>query len=512
MDSWSLPSIPTWLVVTTGVVFLIYKYCVWHFGVFKRLGIKGPTPYPAVGTMGPMMKVGLMKHDLELKKEYGSVVGTFMGRLPNLMIYDPEMLKQILVKDFSNFSNRYDPNIHDYPLEKMVVFLKDEHWKHVRNHLAPTFSSGKLRKMNGKMMHCVDTFLKNLERNADKKEIFDFRELSGAFTMDVIASTAFGLQIDSHNDPKNQFVKMAKKAFDFNFTKLSTLLFFFFPFLIKPLGRIGLPIFPKDVVDFFSAAVNRAMSERKDANSDNMDFLQLMINAEAEDEVKKQTNGEVRSSTEDGWNKSKGLTHDEVLAQGIVFFLAGYETTANTLALFGYQLAVNPDVQERLIKEIDDVMKDEKHVTYDLVQKMPYLEMCLSEILRLYPAGPRTDRVTKCDVVINGLFIPKGMIVVVPIYAIQNDPEFWTNPEKFDPERFAPEAKESITPFTFMPFGLGPRNCVGMRLALMELKMSMVHILQRLKFVVCEKTQIPLQLEKLKMQGVDGIKLKVEKR
>jgi cytochrome P450 family 3 subfamily A len=138
--------------------------------------------------------------------------------------------------------------------------------------------------------------------------------------------------------------------------------------------------------------------------------------------------------------------------------------------------------------------------------------MCLSEVLRLYPSGPRTDRVTKNEITIKGVRIPKGMTIGVPIYALQNDPEIWPNPTKFDPERFTPEAKEGRNPFNYFPFGLGPRNCVGMRLALMELKMAMVFLLQRLKFVVCEDTQIPLQLNKLKMVGVNGIKLRVERR
>lgn len=491
----------TWaLIVVVGVLYGYYKFTTWHFDVFKRLGIKGPTPLPLLGTMWPMIKKGLIHHDLELKK-YGSVVGTFQGSIPMLMIYDLEIIKQILIKDFSNFTNRFDPGFSNYPLDKMLLVLKDDHWKHVRNHLTPTFTAGKLRKMDGKMHRCLDALLSTLEKKADAKETFEFRQLCGAFTMDVIASTAFGVEVDSLNDVNNVFVKMAKKAFDFSFSNVTTLILFFAPFLVKPLSKVGISIFPRDATEFFGKVVDKAMADRKKGNEDDVDFLQLMTNAQVGGE-------DFEKST---WS-TKGLTHQEILAQGILFFFAGYETTANTLSLLGYQLALNPECQEKLIKEVDEAMADKKHVTYDIAQNMSYLDMCINETLRMYPAGPRTDRVAKTDITINGVFIPKGMIIGIPIYAFQNDPEIWPEPEKFNPERFTEDAKESRDPISFMPFGSGPRNCVGMRLALMELKMSMVHILQRMKFVVSEETQIPLKLDKLKMQGVNGIRIKVERR
>lgn len=514
MDTWFLSSIPTWLLLLLGVAYAYYWYYRWHYGIFKRLGIPGPTPLPILGTLVPMIKNGIMSHETELQK-YGKVVGTFQGPTPLLVIYDTEMLKQILVKDFSNFTDRFTPGINDYPLRKLIINVKGDHWKHIRNHLTPTFSSGKLRKMNSKMQQCIETLFKNLERTVDRKEIFEFRAMCGAFTMDVIASTAFGLKIDSHNDPNNHFVKMARKAFDFSFASINTILFLFLPFLMKPLSTLGLvSMFPKDAINFFASAVDQALNERQNLESDDVDFLQLMLNAHLDnEEFNKNLDEGKKHSGEDSWTKGRGLSREEILAQSILFFLAGYDTTANTLALFAYELACHPEIQDRLTKEIDDAMKDEKEVTYDLVhKKMPYLDMCVSEVLRLYPSGQRTDRVAKNETTIKGVKIPKGMTIGIPIVALQNDPEIWPNPRKFDPERFTPEAKAQQDPFTYFPFGLGPRNCVGMRLALMELKMAIAYLLQRLKFVVCEETEIPLKLDKLRMVGINGIKLRVERR
>jgi len=507
-----LSKIPTWVFIAVPVVYAYYKYATWHFGTFKKLGINGPRPWPILGTSWPLMKYGLVEHDMSFKK-YGSVVGTFQGRRPVMMIYDVEIIKQIMIKEFGTFTNRFVPPLNEYPVRKLLTVLKDDHWKHVRNVLTPTFSSGKLRKMNRQLQQCSATLLSNLIALADKDEVFDFKEICAAFTMDVIASTAFSLQIDSHNDPNNQFVKLGKKAFTFSFVSPKMIIFFFFPFLVKPLGRLGFTIFPQDVVQFFVDVINQAMEQRqKDPEKTKVDFLQLMMNAHIEDQDEEHTKESWGTEDKSDSTKPKGLTHEEILAQGLLFFLAGFETTANTLSLLGYSLATHPECQEKLINEIDEVMKDQTEVTHDIVNKMPYLDMCLSETLRLYPAGPRTDRICSQDTTINGLFIPKDMIVVSPIYVLHMDPEVWPNPTEFNPERFTPEAKEARNPYYYMPFGVGPRNCVGMRLALTELKIAAVTILQQLKFVTCSETQIPLKLHKVSMKGADGIKIKVEKR
>jgi cytochrome P450 family 3 subfamily A len=508
-----LSKIPTWVYIFVPTVYVAYKYATWNFGVFKKLGINGPRPWPIVGTSWTMITRGLVEHDMSFRK-YGSVVGTFQGRTPILMIFDVEILKQILIKDFSNFTNRFPAPFTDYPVRKMLTVLQGDNWKHVRNILTPTFSSGKLRKMNKQIQKCSETFMANLLDKAEKNEIFDFREICGAFTMDVIASTAFSVQIDSHNDPNNKFVTMGKKAFMFRLTSPKLLVFFFFPFLVRPLSKLGISIFDSDVTQFFVDVIHQLMDQRNtEETKKSVDFLQLMMDSSEKEETGEDVSKDKWTSDDKSENsKPRGLTHEELLAQGFLFFLAGFETTANTLSLLAYSLATHPECQEKLIKEIDEVTKENAEIDYDVVNKMTYLDMCLSETLRLYPAGPRTDRVCGSDTTINGVFIPKGMTIVSPIYVLHMDPEVWPNPTEFNPERFTAEAKEARNPYYYMPFGVGPRNCVGMRLALTELKMAAATILQRMKFVKCEETQVPLKLNKISMKGENGIKIRMEKR
>jgi cytochrome P450 family 3 subfamily A len=190
----SLFILPVWVTVPLIFIAIYYIYCTWTYNIFKKMGIPGPKPLPVLGTSLPMMKLGLLQHDLEMRK-YGKVVGTFQGRMPLMMIFDADILKQMLVKDFPSFTNRVIPPVTRIPMNRMMHMIKDDDWKRVRGVITPTFSSGKLRKMCAQIRKCSDTLLGNLAEKAKTGEAFDISELCRAFTMDVIASTAFGIEI-----------------------------------------------------------------------------------------------------------------------------------------------------------------------------------------------------------------------------------------------------------------------------------------------------------------------------
>uniref|UniRef100_A0A8C8UNF6 unspecific monooxygenase n=2 Tax=Peromyscus maniculatus bairdii TaxID=230844 RepID=A0A8C8UNF6_PERMB len=144
---------------------------------------------------------------------------------------------------------------------------------------------------------------------------------------------------------------------------------------------------------------------------------------------------------------------------------------------------------------------------------MEYLDMMVNETLRLYPIANRLERVSKKDVEINGVFIPKGTIVMVPTYPLHRDPEYWPEPEEFRPERFSKENKGSINPYVYLPFGNGPRNCIGMRFALISMKLAVIRVLQNFTLQPCEETEIPLKFSRQPiLQPENPIILKIVSR
>ncbi|KAJ6659986.1 hypothetical protein lerEdw1_018183 [Lerista edwardsae] len=132
---------------------------------------------------------------------------------------------------------------------------------------------------------------------------------------------------------------------------------------------------------------------------------------------------------------------------------------------------------------------------YQNILELPYLDMVIAETLRMYPPACRFTRTASKDCTVLRQRIPAGLIVEVAVGHLHYNPSIWPEPEKFIPERFTAEAKQQRHAFSYLPFGAGPRSCIGMRLALMEVKIALLRILQKVKFETCAKTQIPLQLK-----------------
>jgi cytochrome P450 family 6 len=161
-----------------------------------------------------------------------------------------------------------------------------------------------------------------------------------------------------------------------------------------------------------------------------------------------------------------------------------------------YELALNKDVQDKLRKEIvEAVEKGEGKLSYDTIFELKYLDMVINETMRKFPPAFILFRTCSKAFKIPGteMIIPKGTDIHINIYSLHHDPEYFPNPEKFDPERFSAENAASIVPFSYFPFGGGQRSCVGRRFGLMQSKVGIIKLIQNFEFSVCDKTSIPLK-------------------
>ncbi|XP_068063231.1 cytochrome P450 3A9-like [Anomalospiza imberbis] len=476
-------STETWALILL-LVALLLVYGIWPFGLFKKLGIPGPTPLPFIGTCLEYRK-GFMEFDTECFKKYGKIWGIYDGRQPTLAVTDPQIIKSVLVKDcYTTFTNRRRTDLAGV-LTNAVSLAEDDQWKRLRTVLSPTFTSGKLKEMFPIMKHYGEALVKNVQKQVKENSSISVKDIFGSYSMDVVTSTSFGVNIDSMNNPKDPFVREMKKLVKFDFFNPVFILSFAFPFLIPVMVKMNINIFPSDAVDFFMRSLAKIKQDReKEAHKGRVDFLQLMIESQRS---ASQGNNEANHSY-------KALTDTEVLAQAFIFIFAGYEPTSNTLGFLAYELAMHPDVQENVLQEIDTVLPNKAPLTYEAITKLEYLDMTVNETLRIYPLGGRIERTCKKDVEINGVNIPKGVVVTIPPYVLHRDPEYWPNPDEFRPERFSKENKESIDPYTYLPFGAGPRNCIGMRFALLILKVAIVSLLQHFTFQTCKETQMPIKL------------------
>ncbi|XP_074137306.1 cytochrome P450 3A4-like [Sminthopsis crassicaudata] len=469
----------TWTLLILFLT-LLFLYGTWTHKTFKKLGIPGPSPLPFFGTVLSYRK-GFADFDFDCFKKYGKTWGFFDGRQPVLAIMDPETIKLVLVKEcYSVFTNRRNFGPAGI-LDTAISIAEDEQWKRIRTVLSPTFTSGKLKEMFPIINQYGDVLVKNMQKAAEKSKPVTMKDIFGAYSMDVITSTSFGVNIDSLNNQNDPFVREIKKLIKFSFLDPLILTITLFPFLVPLLKKLDVTVFPKEATDFLAKSIKKIKAERKtNTQKHRVDFLQLLMDSQTS------KNSESHSH--------KDLSDEEILAQSIIFLFAGYETTSSVLSFLFYHLATNTEIQKKLQKEIDEVLPNKEAVTYDNLLQMEYLDMVINENLRLYPIAGRIERVAKKTVEINGLMIPKGTVVMVPPFVLHRDPEYWPEPEEFRPERFSKENKESINPYVYLPFGAGPRNCIGMRFALMSMKVATSRLLQEFTFTTCKETQVPLKL------------------
>ncbi|XP_078237401.1 cytochrome P450 3A24 [Pogona vitticeps] len=387
-------------------------------------------------------------------------------------------------------------------LEASLGVVSDEQWRRIRTVLSPNFTSGRLKEMMPIINHYGEMLLKNVQMRIKNTESIDTKVIFGAYTMDVLASTSLSIDTDSINNSKDLFVKKVQELFNLSLINPLHILTVVFPFLKPLLDILNFTLPPSSVMTFFTAVVKKIKKDRqKNKHMDRIDFLQLMVDSQIAGEIS------------DGTNSYKALSDKEILTQAITFIFAGYDSISNTLGYLSYSLATHPDVQQKLQEEIDMLLPNQAPPTYDVIFQMEYLDMVVNENLRIYPIGGRVDRICKKTVEIHGVTIPKGTAIIIPVFVLQRLPEYWPEPEEFRPERFSKENKETFDPYTFLPFGAGPRNCIGMRFALLAVKVAMVILLQKFSFRTCEETPIPLELNsQLIIEPKQPIKVKLVPR
>jgi cytochrome P450 family 3 subfamily A len=321
--------------------------------------------------------------------------------------------------------------------------------------------------------------------------------------MNVIGRAVFASNFNSFqptNDADTPLLYYSKKLFDISLTSPGIMFLMSFPNLCYYFEKFTKrAVFQSDVDEFFIKTLTEIMKQRMkdfEAKDKYNDAVQLLLNAMEEETTKfTKEDADIISETVEKVSK-RTLTRMEIIAQLLIFLAAGYETTATTLHFVTYILSQRPDVQDKVRDEVNEIFGDKKEIGYDDVSKFVYMNAVIDETLRIFPPATRLNRLCQKETVINGVKFEKGSVFSVPIYAIHHNPDIYENPEEFIPERFLPDESDSRHPMAFLPFGAGPRNCLGMRFAEYELRVTLAWIIKKYKFIPSdEKLAWPVELD-----------------
>ncbi|WKY15052.1 hypothetical protein Q1695_000510 [Nippostrongylus brasiliensis] len=431
----------------------------------------------------------------KIAERYGSVFGAMQGGMPTVVVSDANVVKSISQQHFSSFHAKIPA-----PLDPDPVFDENVHmfasrgarWKRMRFITSEAMSSKNMKKLFPIVEESVGQFL-NYIGSLSLAQPVDAHRLFQRHTSDVLARCAFG-QAQSRQD-KNLYFDLFKQAFGnemqvtgFNWSIASMC----FPQLDKVLRRMRIAV--DNVLQFahevksplmlFSHHLANLRQHRR-PKDEKYDFLQFFKDSEDSSFngfVNEQSSGRVKMTS---IRINKTMAPGETVAQCRFIAIAGFDTTANTLALLCDLLSKNPQKQELLLQEIDAV----ESFTYDNILSMRYLHNCIFETLRLYPhASPLQHRLCMENCEVPPYFFKKGTYIIINPWPLHHNHHVWGDDvEEFRPERFNSLTDEQLR--AFMPFGLGPRQCVGMRFALMEMKLTLCVLFSRYRLKDKDKTE-----------------------
>ncbi|CAN8030671.1 unnamed protein product, partial [Ixodes persulcatus] len=477
------------LAVVLGITLLRWRKKT--FSYFKDLGIPGPKPNLLWGNLWEYHKEGFSRALEKWCKEYGDIFGFYNGDVPMLVVKDLEFLKNVFVKNFSNFTDRGVTMRSDemHPIVgRSLTHARGSEWRRVRSCLTPCFTTLKLKLMLDHIAEVNDVFLDVLGKKADQGKEVNVLETMQALTMDYLGRAAFGIDTSFQNDLNNPFFVTAKQTL----REIMTGPFHMLAQSTTSLGVLAAPIFWLNRIfgtfSFLRSAEETAKVielRRKNPEMRRNDILQNLIDAEYEEQVASQkSSNKTTNGSAKGLYRDRTLSSEKVIQNSTVLFVAGFETTAAALSYLTFALGKYPDVQDKVRQEVQEVLNNHGKLDYETVtQKMKYVGQVINETMRIWPpALTFTTRQAKEDFEYKGIKYKAGTCIMSPTLQIHRDERFFPDPMKFDPDRFSEKNEGSISKVAFQPFGIGPRNCAGMRLALLEIAYTVVKMTQHFRW------------------------------
>lgn len=399
----------------------------------------------------------------------------------NILTVNPEIIQHVLRKNSQNYEK---PVAHTTALGEFIgkglLIATGEYHTRQRRMIQPSFHRKKLSKLVETLDCEIDYYFEKLDSQVAKNQEVELNELFREMTFRLMAKSIFGESMEH---------SIIEKFFN-NFTTLQDFLnqLVRMPSLLKWYNWTGKTKVYSRLSDENNTLIKNAIQSRRKEGGNHDDILDMLINSVYED-------------------TKTGMSDQTLQEESLVLFVAGHETASNILSWIFYLLHQNPTVVPKIQAEFKAICGDTKP-TFDDLLRLEYLNRVIFEALRIYPPSWITDRIAKEDDEIGGFFIPKGARVIPFIYGLHHSEKLWSNPEVFDPERFTKEQIKGRNKFAHMPFGAGPRMCIGRNFALLEMQMVILKMIEKYDFDLVKGQKIEL-LPAITLKPRYGIKMRL---
>ncbi len=414
-------------------------------------------------------------------RQHGDALRFRLGPKIFYLFSHPDLAEEILVKQSDRFVKVYNPRRpHGLALVlgNGLVTSSGEVWKRHRRIIQPIFHRSRMAAMADRMAQVGEQRL-SLWKSREGDTIDIAAEMM-QLALEVISQTMFSTSMTHHTDRISHALQVSiQYAFD-SFSN---------PFSFPPWVPTARTREFRSVMRFLDGLMYRLLDERHRSGAHHDDLLDLLLQARDEE-------------------TGEGLSDQELRDEALTIFAAGHETTANALAWTWYLLATHPEATARFHEEVDRVLRGRTPNAGDL-EHLPYTRAIFEESLRLYPPAPAIHRKAATNTTVGGLSLPEGVFVLIGSYNLHRHPDFWTNPEQFLPERWLNDGRPRSR-YAYIPFGAGPRACVGLHFASVEGPLLLALIGRHYDLHLAQDKVEPYLTVTLRPKG--GIKMTIQPR
>lgn len=410
--------------------------------------------------MLPQLRSNPIRTFLDAADRYGDIVHLKAGPYHGYLLSDPAAVKHVLQDNARNYhkSPLYD-RLRD-SLGEGLLTSEDAFWLRQRRLAQPAFHRQRVAAMADTMVACTEQTLERWERAASTGETIDVVTEMMSLTQAIIVRTMFSMDLGATADIVNRTWPIINQRIGEMFWSTA---------LERQLPLPANLRFRRALREL-ETVVYQIIAERRRSRRDVPDLLSMFLSARDED-------------------TGEGMSDRQLRDEVMTMLLAGHETTSLALSWTYYLLSQHPRMERLIADEVDRVIGGGRP-TYAHVEDLAWTRRTLEESLRLYPPAWGFSRLALGDDEIGGFAIPKGSIAFVIPFVIHRRPRLWPDPERFDPERFAPEQEAARPRFSYIPFGGGPRGCIGNQFAMLEAQLIVATIAQRFRIEVVPNQRI----------------------
>ncbi|KAK5646138.1 hypothetical protein RI129_004602 [Pyrocoelia pectoralis] len=483
-------------VLVAPVLILLIRWFYLYYGFEKYIkNIPGPTPLPIIGNLHQFGAIAdELTEFLGCRKKYGDVFKVrFSLDVPNIFISNRKVTEGIL-KSNNVLDKSTDYNFFHNWLGAGLLTSTDEKWKMHRKMLTPAFHFKILEGFVDTFNKFGDILLKRLGEEVGRPSVDIYPHI------DIIVHLRHNLraQEDSNSEYVNYVKEILRIVYDrtsmitkaFDLTYLFTSDFSLERKVLRVLHNFTNGVIASRKKELAQNGADSSESDTETEIKKRLSFLDTMLQ----------------------YKEEGGIISDESIREEVdTFMFEGHDTTASAISFTLFCLANNPHVQETVIQELKSIFGDHKAdaSSHDL-NEMKYLEMVIKESLRLYPPVPLIGRHILKDTEIDGYSFPKGVDVTIFVHALHKDPTVFPNPEKFDPERFSFENQNKG--YAYIPFSAGPRNCIGQKFAMLEMKSVISKILRNFELLPSIPEHNPKLTGAIILKSQNGLCVRLKKR